>query len=135
MIDTTFDFRMDSGGRDPDSHSATLRQYHQLLWSKQLPNGKHFELDASNPKLYLYHQSELGKFLLTSDSVIYTYNRWKRLAHITGQFSEADREEFFAIAYTIGGMLVFTGNRINGKNTINGERGFNRKICDRIDLT
>lgn len=135
MIDTNFDFRNDSKGKDPDSHSPTLRKYHQLLWSKQLPNGKTFDLDASNSRRYLYHHSELGEFLLTSDSVIHTYNRWKRLDHITSQFSDEEREAFSAIAYTIGGMLVFPGNRVDGKNTINGDRGFNRKICDRIDLT
>jgi hypothetical protein len=36
---------------------------------------------------------------------------------------------------TIGGMMVFPGNRIDGKQTINGARGFNRKIADRFDLT
>lgn len=36
-IDTAFDFRTDTPpGRDPDSHSPTLRRYHQLLWSKPL---------------------------------------------------------------------------------------------------
>jgi hypothetical protein len=40
-----------------------------------------------------------------------------------------------AIAYTIGGMMIFPGNRIDGKQTINGARGFNRKIGDRLDLT
>lgn len=31
--------------------------------------------------------------------------------------------------------MVFPGNRINGKRTINGERGCNGKIDDRFDLT
>ena len=34
-----------------------------------------------------------------------------------------------------GGMMVFPGNRIDGKQTINGARGFNRKIADGFDLT
>ena len=38
-IDTAFDFRTDANGKDPDSHSLTLRRYHRLLWSKPLPNG------------------------------------------------------------------------------------------------
>ena len=46
MIDTRFDTRSDAGGRDPDSHSKTLRRYHQLLWSKPLPSGALFDLDA-----------------------------------------------------------------------------------------
>jgi len=35
----------------------------------------------------------------------------------------------------IGGMIVFPGNRIDGKMTINGARGCYRKISDRFDLT
>lgn len=32
MIDTTFDFRSETPpGKDADSHSPTLRRYHQLL--------------------------------------------------------------------------------------------------------
>ena len=44
MINTTFDFRTDtSKGKDPDFYSSTLRQYHQLLWSRKLPNGEVME--------------------------------------------------------------------------------------------
>ncbi len=31
--------------------------------------------------------------------------------------------------------MVFPGNKIDGKQTINGARGFTRKIADRMDLT
>ena len=44
VIDTTFDFRTDAAGKDPDTYSATLCRYHQLLWSKPLPSGVVFEL-------------------------------------------------------------------------------------------
>ena len=44
LIDTSFDFRTDAGGKDPDTHSATLRRYHKLLCSKPLPNGAMFDL-------------------------------------------------------------------------------------------
>jgi hypothetical protein len=40
-----------------------------------------------------------------------------------------------AISYTIGGMMVFPGNAIDGKWTINQARGCLRKISDRFDLT
>lgn len=43
-IDIHFDVRMDSHGKDPDSASATMRAYHQLLWSKPLPNGQMMNL-------------------------------------------------------------------------------------------
>lgn len=45
LIDTSFDFRSDAGGKDPDVYSPTLRQHHKFLWSKALPNGRLFDLD------------------------------------------------------------------------------------------
>src|SRR5215218_5024073 len=89
-IDVTFDFRDDSAGGDPDTDSPTLRRYHQLLWSKPLPNGVHFVLDATTPYAYLHQRSALGESYLASDSVIATssdgyacarssprYQRWR----------------------------------------------------------
>lgn len=43
-FDINFDFRDDCGGVDPDSGSPTLRRYHRLLWSKELPNGEMMQL-------------------------------------------------------------------------------------------
>jgi hypothetical protein len=40
-----------------------------------------------------------------------------------------------AIGYTIGGMMVFPGNRVDRKWTINQARGCLRRISDRFDLT
>ena len=134
-IDTSYDVRTDAGGRDPDSHSATLRQYHRHLWSKQLPSGQLFDLKEKINGAYLYHQSELGAFSLSSDSVVPSFTRWKSMKHITELFPEEENEAFRMIGYTIGGMMVFPGNRIDGKATINGARGFTRKIADRFDLT
>ena len=56
-IDVTFDVRVDSKGKDPDSSSETLRHYHKLLWSKYLLNGKLFNLDDTIDNIYLYHKS------------------------------------------------------------------------------
>ena len=134
-IDTSYDVRTDAGGRDPDSHSATLRRYHKLLWSKRLPSGHLFDLEEKVAGSYLHHQSELGTFSLSSDSVIPSFTRWKSLKHITELFSEEQNEAFRTKGYTIGGMMVFPGNRVDGKTTINGARGFTRKIADRFDLT
>ena len=136
MIDTTFDFRSDTPpGRDPDALSPTLRRYHKLLWSRSLPSGEPFELDDATPGVYLHHRSRLGEFFLSSDSVIPTFTRWVSVRHMTEQFPEAENEGFRTIGYTIGGMMVFPCNRIDGKPTINAVRGFNRKIADRMDLT
>ncbi len=135
MIDTTFDFRTDSSGKDPDSHSLTLRRYHRLLWSKPLPRGARFDLVDTVPSAYLYHRSALGEFFLASDSVIPTFTRWASMQHIISQILEADSEMFRTIGYTMGGMIIFPGNKVDGKQTLNGARGFTRKIADRFDLT
>ena len=85
--------------------------------------------------VYLHHRSELGEFFLSSDSVIPTFTRWGFAAAHPELFTEEENEAFMAIGYTIGGMMVFPGNRIDGKWTINQARGCLRKIADRFDLT
>jgi hypothetical protein len=87
-----------------------------------LPNGQYFVLSDTVRGVYLHHRSELGEFFLSSDSVIPTFTRWPSLKHITGLFSDEENEAFRAIGYTIGGMMVFPGNRIEGKWTINQAR-------------
>jgi hypothetical protein len=135
LIDTTFDFRSDANGKDPDKWSPTLKRYHQILWSKPLPDGRPFDLDAKSGKGYLYHNSELGVFVLASDSVLPTFIRRKGYEHVIGQTSQEDRDYFDHITYTIGGMMIFPAKKVDGKMTINGARGFNSKIGDRFDLT
>jgi len=136
-IDITFDFRSDTPpGKDPDVFSPTLSGYHKLLWSKPLPSGVVFELDVTaRPPLYLHHRSEVGEFWLSSDAVIPTFRREKRLSHIINQIPAEEREAFIGKGYTIGGMMVFPGNCIGRKMTINGARGFHPRIKDRFDLT
>jgi hypothetical protein len=132
-IDITLDFRRDTPeGKDPDRYSKTLRRYHKLLWSKRLPCGARFELDDATPGKYLYHRSALGEFSLSSDSVIPTF-KWAR--HIKGLIPDEELKAFNAITYTVGGMMVFPGNPIDGKWTINQARGCTRPIGDRFDLT
>ena len=135
LIDISFDFRTDAGGKDPDVYSPTLRQYHKLLWSKALPNGRIFDLDDNVRGAYLHHRSDLGEFFLSSDSVIPTFTRWGFAAAHPELVTEAENKAFMAISYTIGGMMVFQGNSIDGKWTINQARGCLRKISDRLDLT
>ena len=134
-VDIAFDFRTDAHGRDPDTYSPTLRRYHRLLWSKPLPSGASFDLSDTTRGVYLHHRSGLGEFFLSSDSVVPTFTRWQALKPITEQFSELENEAFRTIASTIGAMLVFPGNQIDRKPTINVARGFNRSIADRFDLT
>jgi uncharacterized protein DUF6994 len=136
MIDTSFDFRTDTPpGKDPDACSPTLRQYHKLLWSKPLPSGRPFDLDDTVRGVYLHHRSALGEFFLSSDTVMPSFTRWGSLKPITELFTEQENEAFRTIGYTIGGMMVFPGNQIDRKQTINIARGFNRRIADRLDLT
>lgn len=137
-IDTSFDFRSDTpNDGDPDALSPTLRQYHRLLWGRPLPSGEPFDLDASSPirSRYLHHASGLGEFHLASDSVVPSFTRWKRMQHIVGQLTEVENEAFRTIGYTIGGMMVWPRRSSNGLRSINVERGFNRSISDRLDLT
>ena len=136
MIDTGFDLRSDANGRDPDRWSPTLRLYHRLLGCKQLPNnGPFFELDDKPHKGYLHHLSDPGEFVLTSDSVLPTFTLRKRYSSIINQLPIEEIKFFQYITYTIGGMMIFPGNKVDGKMTINGARGFNSKIGDRFDLT
>ena len=136
-IDITFDFRSDTPGypkKDPDALSPTLRRYHKLLWSKPLPSGVVFELMDATPSVYLHHRSQLGEFELASDAVIPTFRKEARLSYVIEPLPE-ELETFLGISYTIGGMMLFPGNRIGGQMTINGARGFHPQIKDRFDLT
>lgn len=126
LIDTAFDFRSDTPERpraDPDSDSPTLRRYHKILWSKPLPRGALFTLDDTQRGAYLYHCSDLGEFWLGSDAVMQTFIRWPEMRHITEQLSPAENDEFYALGYTIGGMMVFPGNQIDRRMTINQALG------------
>lgn len=136
QIDTTFDFRADTPpGKDPDKYSPTLRKYHKLLWSKPLPGGTMFGLSDTTPGAYLHHQSSLGEFVLSSDTVVPSFAFHKRLAHVIGQVPVELLELFGTMRYTIGGMLVFPGKCVGRQMTINGARGCNHRIQDRLDHT
>jgi hypothetical protein len=133
-FDTNFDHRLDSNGKDPDSHSPYLKKQHQLLWSKPLPNGELFNLEVS-PGEYLRHSSHLGEFYLSSDSISHSLRNQKRMQSVIEQIPKTELDEFQAIGSTIGARILFPGNRIEGQSTINAARGFSPKINDRFDLT
>jgi len=136
VIDETFDFRQDTPpGGDPDALSPTLRRYHQLLWSKPMPSGVPFVLVDSTRGVYLHHRSGLGEFFLSSDSVIPSFRKESQLSQVIAQIPPGEWAAFMSSTYTIGGMMVFPGNRVAGKMTINCARGFHPRIKDRFDLT
>ena len=121
-----------SGETDPDSMSATLRQYHQALWSKPLPNGRPFALDFEGSSDYL----RFGNIRLSSDSITteFRYNNYRYMIEtVESQMPDYKKwmEQVIRNGYTIGGMIIFPSHR----NSINGMRGVNKFICDRWDLT
>ena len=135
MIDINFDVYSDTPeGKDPDSHSPTLRNYHKVLWSKSLPNKQTFNLDLDFPKL-LHHKSNLGEFFLSSDSIGHTYKNVKKMSHIVSQLSSNEMEIFFKKCSTVGAYMIFPSKQVDRKMTINAARGVNSKIQDRFDLT
>ena len=134
-IDTSFNVYTDTPkGRDPDSYSPTLRNYHKFLWSKKLPNGLLFKLDETIP-MRLHHKSDLGEFVLSSDSIAHTYSNIKSTTNIIKKIDTKELEKFVSLCSTIGGYIIFPSERINNQMTINGARGVNKKIRDRFDLT
>lgn len=130
IIDITFDFRSDSNGGDPDSKSPTLRSYHKLLWSKELPCGGKLILNEK-----LNNTSDAGDFYFGSDSIIHSFSRWESYKYIIDKIRIEEKEEFRYLGYTMGGMIIFPRNKINNLQSINMARGCNQKIKDRFDLT
>ena len=57
------------------------------------------------------------------------------MTDIINQLNDGEAEAFRSIGYTMGGMIIFPANKVDGKMTINGARGLNYLIKDRIDLT
>jgi hypothetical protein len=130
-IDTTFNVNDDAQGRDPDRYSPTLKCYHRTLWSKELPyeNGR-FHL-APEDDAYLVHRSSDGVFFMASDAI--TTRLQRRAGGIISNIPPEDLPAW--PGYTIGSSIVFPGNKVDGRMTINGARGFSSKIADRFDLT
>ena len=136
MIDVKFDFRTDTPkGKDPDTWSPSLCAHHKFLWSKELPSGGVFELNSENSApFYLRHKSHLGDFCLSSDTVVPTFKRQKLLTKIFEE-DPPDLRNFGGLGYTIGGMMIYPANQIDGKWTINQARGCTGQIRDRFDYT
>ena len=69
-IDVDFCFYDDPGFlTDADSDSRTLQRWHAALWSKDLPDGTRIEWTAEPDTTCLIHDSHLGSFRLSSDTI------------------------------------------------------------------
>jgi hypothetical protein len=134
-VDIAYDFSEDyKKNIDPDKDNKILRNWHKILWEKCLPD-KNIIFTLVEKDNGLYHNSDLGEYYLTSDSIINTYSRHTSIADIINQVPQEEKDDFFHIACRMGAYILFPGNRIGKSLTINGARGFNRKIADRFDLT
>ncbi|MCR4744350.1 MAG: hypothetical protein K5894_03875 [Lachnospiraceae bacterium] len=150
-IDVYFDFTTDSpgywdgfwdrkdglgyGGCDPDCASLTLQKYHQILWSRELPNGEPMELKISKLHSNYYYLNWNGTDF-GSDSIIVSF-RYKKYKHMINQVVERvlDYQNYYENlirrAYTIGGSIIFPVHR----SSMNQMKGMNARISDRWDLT
>ena len=147
VVDITFDFTTDTpgywdnfwsnrngigvGSADPDSLSLTLKRYHKILWSKELPNGDFMQLEDDYCG-YL----KWGQFRFSSDSITasFNYERCRSLLEDVSSHMEDYHsfvESYMRRTYTIGGCIIFPRHR----NSLNQCRGTNKKIIDRWDLT
>lgn len=135
LLDVGFDFRSDSRGADPDTASRMLKATHSYLWTKPLPGGEIFRLSEGGPGPYLTYVGDSQTLFLSSDSIVNSYSSRKRLSAIIKEIDPGLVSSFMDLNSTIGGFTLFPGNRVGGKPTINGERGFNYLIADRFDLT
>jgi len=137
IIDTTLNMEEQvQKNRDPDTFCHLLHRYHRFLWRKKLPNGEVFELiESSSPPYYFHHSCKEGNYKISSDAIIHTYSRWKKMEPIINEIGETDIRTFRYQASTIGGYILFPAGQIARKPTINAIRGMHPHISDRFDYT
>jgi hypothetical protein len=134
LIDVGFDSRTDSNGRDADKFSSTLKRYQKELWTKKTMSGQSLEL-VDDPGSYLLLLAKDTSLRISSDSISNSLRSHKRLAAVINSISSGQLDDFQRAGSTIGAKIIFPGDKVDGKLTINVERGFNSKIRDRFDLT
>lgn len=134
QIDTTYNFQKDTQPLDADRYSPILQEYHRILWNKPLPNGEIFTLTKIS-RNRLYHKSYLGEFYLSSDRAIPTYFKYQNTKDVISQIPKDKLNKFINLTETIGAITIWPSNKVDRKPTINGAKGFEKKISDRLDLT
>ena len=128
-IDITYDVQLDSGGKDPDSASKTLRTYQQLLWSKKLPNGEMMNLEIEKGCLK-WKNMWFGSDSITASFLHYRFPLKEYVEKNIPNFVQF-KKDYWHKTYTIGGEIIFPMVRWS----MNQARGCSIKICDRWDLT
>lgn len=146
IIDVSFDFSSDtpgywdhfwenngghgSGGKnDPDALSPTLRAYHQIIWSRELPCGEFMQLEQPKDGYLRWKNMYFGSDSITTAFRYGTFPLIDELESLPGYREKM--EAYIHKTYTIGGMMIFPGHRYS----FNQARGMNRKISDRWDLS
>ncbi|MDO4271662.1 MAG: hypothetical protein Q4C83_01600 [Candidatus Saccharibacteria bacterium] len=135
MIDINFDFQKEANYRDSDKYSPTLREYHRLLWSKELPCGDVFSLRPVRDNCLEYITPNGKKWILSSDRAVASYVKPSVMQPLIDEIGRDKVFEFKRLADTIGGIIIWPAKKVDGKITINGHRGFSSRIADRLDLT
>ncbi|WP_068481530.1 DUF6994 family protein [Pseudoclavibacter helvolus] len=115
--------------------SPTLKRYHQRLWSKRTPSGELLELRDDRRTAYLYHRRPTDMLFFASDTMMTSFRRNAGVQALAAQLEDHMQLIRWDARYTIGGFIVFPGDRIDGRPTINGARGMHPRIKDRFDLT
>lgn len=134
MLDVYYDFQAEVDYKDSDKYSKTLQRYHQLLWSKPLPNGNFFGLQLAPDNCLRYKNGDL-ELILSSDRAVATLIKNRDIQPFINEIGINNVVKFKQLTDTIGGIVIWPARRIDGKITINGHRGFSGKISDRLDLT
>lgn len=115
---------------DVDIHSKTLREYHRILWGRQLPNGTVFDLKNDS------HYLSFKGMHFGSDSISSSF-RYKSYMSMFEQIKKAvpDYQGFYknylSQTNTIAGFVIFPKH----PGSMNQCRGTRVSISDRWDIT
>ncbi|WP_422390180.1 DUF6994 family protein [Arthrobacter sp. N1] len=142
-LNLSFDYHADSAGKDPDSSSARLKADHQLLWTKELPDGSPFELHVPETakerrsNYLMLDQSDGKSFTVGSDAITNSYTTWTKLKPLFEGLSDAQRTRYLDPPYTIGSAMIWPLRTIHlpAMNTARGFGPSGTLIADRMDLT
>src|SRR3954451_3555916 len=141
-IDPDLDFASYyQNGGDPDRDCERLYVWHRALWGRVVPGVGPFQLDIVHHRGYgmRLRTADGADFRLSSDGMIPTWSTpgWTdRFAPDLAAEIARDVDDFYRIASSIGGYIVFPRNRAGQTGwTINQSRGMDSSIADRFDLT